>query len=106
MSIEENIFLGREHRNGVFVDKKAMIQKAREVMQPLGGEIDPRVKVSSLSVAYQQLVEIAKAVLNRAKLIVMDEPSAALSLNELEILFKLIRRLKSEAPLLSTYRTA
>ena len=73
-----------------------MIQKAREVMEPLGGEIDPRVKVSSLSVAYQQLVEIAKAVLNRAKLIVMDEPSAALSLNELEILFKLIWRLKSE----------
>jgi len=96
MTVEENIFLGREHRNGIFVDKKAMIQKAREVMEPLGGDIDPRVKVSSLSVAYQQIVEIAKAVLNRAKLIVMDEPSAALSLNELEILFKLIRRLKGE----------
>jgi len=96
MTVEENIFLGREHRNGIFVDKKAMVQKAREVMEPLGGDLDPNVKVSSLSVAYQQLVEIAKAVLNRAKLIVMDEPSAALSLNELEILFKLIRQLKSE----------
>ncbi len=96
LSIEENIFLGKEYRNGIFTDKKAMIQKAREVFEPLGGEIDPRVKVAELSVAYQQLVEIAKAVINRAKIIVMDEPSAALSLRELEILFKLIRRLKSE----------
>jgi ribose transport system ATP-binding protein len=96
MSIEENIFLGKEIRNGVFTDKKAMIQKARDVIEPLGGDLDPRLKVSDLSVAYQQLVEISKAVLNRAKIIVMDEPSAALSLRELDILFELIRRLKSE----------
>jgi ribose transport system ATP-binding protein len=96
MTIEENIFLGKEIHNGLFVDKKAMTQKAREVFEPLGGAIDPGVKVSDLSVAYQQLVEISKAILNRSKIIIMDEPSAALSLNELEILFNLIRRLKSE----------
>ena len=96
MSIEENIFLGKEYRNGIFADKKAMMQKAREVFEPLGGDIDPGVKVSKLSVAYQQLVEISKAILNRAKIIVMDEPSAALSIRELEILFKLIRQLRSE----------
>ncbi len=73
-----------------------MIQKAREVIEPLGGDIDPRVKVSDLSVAYQQLVEISKAIINKSKIVVMDEPSAALSLNELEILFKLIRQFKSE----------
>jgi ribose transport system ATP-binding protein len=96
MTVEENIFLGKEYRNGIFTDKKAMLQKARQVIEPLGGDIDPGVKVSDLSVAYQQLVEISKAIINKSKIVVMDEPSAALSLNELEILFKLIRRLRSE----------
>ena len=96
MSIEENIFFGKEYRKGIFADKKAMMQKAREVFEPLGGDIDPREKVSNLSVAYQQLVEISKAIINRAKLIVMDEPSATLSNRELDILFKLIRQFKSE----------
>ncbi|MDO9547292.1 MAG: sugar ABC transporter ATP-binding protein [Pelolinea sp.] len=96
MSIEENIFFGKEHRNGIFLDRNAMIKKAREVFKPLGVEIDPREKISNLNVAYQQLVEIAKAILNRSKLIVMDEPSAALCTRELEILFKLIRQFKGE----------
>lgn len=96
MSIEENIFLGKEYRKGIFADKQAMIKKSREVFQPLGGDIDPREKVSNLSVAYQQLVEISKAILNKSKLIVMDEPSAALSTRELDILFELIRRFKCE----------
>ena len=96
MSIEENIFLGKEYRKGIFADKQAMIEKSREVFQPLGGDIDPREKVSNLSVAYQQLVEISKAILNKSKLVVMDEPSAALSTRELDILFELIRRFKSE----------
>lgn len=96
MTVEENIFLGKEYRNGIFTDKKAMLQKARQVIEPLGGDIDPKVKVSDLSVAYQQLVEISKAIINKSKIVVMDEPSAALSLNELEILFKLIRQFKSE----------
>lgn len=96
MSIEENIFLGREAHKGIFADKQAMLQKAREVFRPLAGEIDPSEKVSNLSVAYQQLVEISKAILNQAKLIVMDEPSAALSTRELDILYALIRKLKSE----------
>ncbi len=96
MSIEENIFLGKEVRKGIFADKQSMLQKAREVFNPLAGNIDPNEKISNLSVAYQQLVEISKAILNRAKLIVMDEPSAALSTRELDILYKLIRQLKSE----------
>jgi len=96
MSIEENIFLGKEYRKGIFADKQAMLQKAREVFGLLAGDIDPSEKVSNLSVAYQQLVEISKAILNRAKLIVMDEPSAALSTRELDILYKLIRQFKSE----------
>lgn len=96
MSIEENIFFGKEYHKGIFLDKKAMIKRASEVFRPLGGDIDPREKVSNLNIAYQQLVEIAKAILNEAKLIIMDEPSAALCTRELEILFKLIRQFKKE----------
>jgi ribose transport system ATP-binding protein len=96
LSIVENLFLGREFRKGIFVDKPAMLQKAREVFKSLAEDIDPRQQVSTLSVGHQQLVEISKAILNRAQLIVMDEPSAALSTRELAILYRLIRQLKSE----------
>lgn len=96
MSIEENIFFGKENHKGIFLDRDTMIKRTREVFEPLGGDIDPREKVANLSVAYQQMVEIAKAILNRAKLIVMDEPSAALCTRELNILFDLIRHFKKE----------
>lgn len=96
MSIEENVFFGKEYHKGIFLDRNAMIKRTREVLKPLGANIDPREKVSNLNVAYQQLVEIAKAILNKAKLIVMDEPSAALCTRELEILFSLIRQFKKE----------
>jgi len=96
MSIEENVFFGKENHKGIFLDRNAMIKRTREVLKPLGANIDPREKVSNLNVAYQQLVEIAKAILNKTKLIVMDEPSAALCTHELEILFDLIRQFKKE----------
>jgi len=96
MTVEENIFFGKEIRNGAFLDRKAMIKKSRDVLETVNCDIDPRTRVSDLSVAYQQMVEIAKAVMNRAKIIVMDEPSAALSNRELEVLFGLIRKFKSE----------
>ena len=96
MTIEENLFFGREIKKGPFIDKKAMQNKTRQLFRELGLEIDPAKKISSLSVAYQQLTEIAKALIGNAKIIVMDEPSATLTNKELKILFKLIRRLKSE----------
>lgn len=98
MTIEENIFFGREitKRDGksFFLNKKAMTEKTAEVFKSIELDIDPKAKVSSLSVAYQQLVEIAKAIVYDAKVIVMDEPSATLTNNELDVLFKLIQRLK------------
>ncbi len=98
MTIEENIFFGREirKRNGksFFLEKKEMIEKTSEVFKSLELDLDPNAKVSSLSVAYQQLVEIAKAIIYDAKIIVMDEPSATLTNNELDVLFALIEKLK------------
>lgn len=96
MTVEENIFFGKELRNGAFLDQKSMLKQSRDVLETVNCDIDPRTRVSDLSVAYQQMVEIAKAVMNRAKIIVMDEPSAALSNRELETLFSLIRKFKSE----------
>lgn len=96
MTIEENLFFGREIKKGIFIDKKAMQDKTRALFRELGIEIDPMQKTASLSVAYQQLTEIAKALISKAKIIVMDEPSATLTNKELQILFQLIRRLKAE----------
>jgi len=96
MSVEENIFFGKEYHKGFFIEQNTMIKQTLEVFKLLGIDIDPRTKVSNLNIAYQQMVEIAKAIINKAKLIVMDEPSAALSTYELEILFKLIQKFKKE----------
>lgn len=100
MTIEENIFFGREvGKNGGksrFLDKKEMYRRTKEVFDKLGLEIDPKAEVSSLNIGHQQLAEIAKAVAYDAKVIVMDEPSATLTNNELELLFKLIDKLKKE----------
>ncbi len=96
MSVEKNIFFGRELHKQYFSDEKAMYNRTKEIFASLGVEIDPEENIANLSVAYQQLTEIAKAILYDAKIIVMDEPSATLTENELKNLFKLIKRLKEQ----------
>jgi ribose transport system ATP-binding protein len=96
LSVAENVFLGKERRRWIFANRAEMLDESRRVIGELKIHIDPSVEVSSLSVAYQQLVEIIKALLNNAKLIVMDEPSATLTNTELAALFGLIRRLKEQ----------
>lgn len=96
MTVQENIFFGRELRNGIFADKAKMIERTREVFSELNVTIDPNEMVKNLSIAHQQLTEIAKAILNDAKVIVMDEPSATLTNKELETLFSLVRKLKEK----------
>jgi len=96
MTVEQNLFLGREKRNGIFVNKRAMSQTAEKIIRSFGIYIAPNALIQNLSVAHQQIVEIAKAILNDAKLFVMDEPSAALSNKELEMLFKIIDELKKQ----------
>lgn len=98
LSVAENICLGREPRieKTPFVDRKRMTGVARMALEQLGEDIDPSALVRDLSVAQQQIVEIAKAISRKARILAMDEPSSALSENELRNLFKVIRRLKSE----------
>lgn len=95
MSIRENIFLGREHRKGrFFMDFKATSEQARKYIQMVGLDVDVNTPVGELSLAQRQMVEVAKALSTNAKLIVMDEPTSALTDRETEILMNVIRRLR------------
>jgi len=95
-SVAENVFLGREPRSRGFVDNRAMARQTAALLAELGIDfIDPVSRVSSLSVAEQQIVEITKALSFDARVISMDEPTAALADNEVELLYGIIGRLKA-----------
>ncbi|MCD0446792.1 sugar ABC transporter ATP-binding protein [Glycomyces sp. A-F 0318] len=95
LSVAENVHLGREPRRRGLIDRRAMAERTAEVLADLGVEdLAPTAKVGSLSVAHQQITEIAKAVSQGADLICMDEPTAALADAEVELLYRLVRRLK------------
>ena len=98
LNVAQNIFLGREFRGRLpfQIDHPRMHREARELLQMLGMELDTRTKVHELGIAQQQMVEIAKALSQKARILVMDEPTAALSDREVERLFAMIRRLKAE----------
>ena len=92
LTAAENIFIGREYRKGMklFLDKQKQNRKAADIFKEMNLEIDPDVKVGDLSVAKQQMVEIAKALSYESKVLIMDEPTAPLTDNEVEILFRLV----------------
>ena len=93
-SVAENILLGIEPRGALgVVKRREQTQRAREILDSLGINIDPARKVLSLSVAEQQMLQIARALAYQCKILIMDEPTAALSLREKEVLFERLRRL-------------
>jgi len=95
MTIAENVFIGREPGVGGFVDWRKMASETRTITKRLGLELQPMSIVRGLSVAEQQMVEIARALSTKSRLIVMDEPTSALSSNEVEKLFRIVRELKA-----------
>lgn len=97
LSVTENIFMGQEIKNtmGIY-NWKLMTQRAKELIQPLSKNIDVSKPMSALSVAQQQLVEIAKALSRDARLLIMDEPTASLSRNECEELYQITEHLRDE----------
>ena len=95
LTVEENLFLGRELGAGGFLNHAAMRAKARAVISELGFDILPDQKVGELSRAHQQMVEIAKAFLTEVRLLILDEPTASLTEAETQNLFALVGRLKS-----------
>ncbi|MFL5280266.1 MAG: sugar ABC transporter ATP-binding protein [Rhodopila sp.] len=96
LTVAENIYLGREAHRGPRIDRAAMAAGCRNILESLGATFGPRIIVSDLSIAEQQMVEVARAVHQRSRILVMDEPTTTLSSRETERLFQVIRRLKAE----------
>ncbi|MDR3333617.1 MAG: sugar ABC transporter ATP-binding protein [Treponema sp.] len=96
-TIGESVLLRKEPRKGIFVDRKEMHQRAEAIFRErLGVEIDPYTLVRELNVSQQQLVQIAASLVERPKILIFDEPTAALSVKEIEKLFEIIFSLKKE----------
>ena len=97
LKVEENLFMGKEiHGKFGICDKKAMQKKAQEALNILGVNISPKTVMAELSVGQQQMVEICKALMADAKVIIMDEPTAALTQSETVALFKVIESLRKK----------
>ncbi|MBT8146271.1 MAG: sugar ABC transporter ATP-binding protein [Gammaproteobacteria bacterium] len=96
LTVSENIFLGQELRRGLFLDKRQMDQKSREYLDSLHCKVDTRARVGDLPVSAKQLIEIARTRAKRARVLIMDEPTAVLTRQESEVLYELIARLSAE----------
>lgn len=95
LSVAENIFLGRAIRKGIRVNQKAMIEESNKIFSQFNIKINPSELVSNLTVGYQQIVEIAKAISQKAKVLIMDEPSAPLTKQEVESMYQMVDKLKA-----------
>ncbi len=96
LSIAENVFIGREPRRGPFIDGRRLRRDTEAVMRRIGLDLDPMTPVRDLSVAEQQMVEIARALSMQSQLIIMDEPTSALSETEVARLLGIMRTLRTE----------
>ena len=97
LTVADNIFLCREvTKGGIFLDKKEMVKKTQELFESLGVKMDPEMMVSELKTAEKQLLEICRALYVDAKLLILDEPTTALSNDEIEHLFSILRNLKAQ----------
>ena len=94
LTVAQNIYIGREPMKGGFIDDRKMEADATELFKRIGVRIDPSVKLGSLTVGRQQMVEIAKAVSRDSKLLILDEPTAALTQPEVEDLFRIMHDLQ------------
>jgi ribose transport system ATP-binding protein len=96
LSVAENMLLGREHKTGPMVDRRSMEKACQSVLTRLGVHFAASTKVSELSMAERQLVEIARALIANSRILVMDEPTTSLSSRETEAMFALVRQLRDE----------
>lgn len=97
LTVAQNIFIGREAmRGGFYINDKKMEDDARALFDRIGVNIDPTVKLGTLTVGKQQMVEIAKAVSHDSKLLILDEPTAALTQLEVEELFSIMNDLRAK----------
>nr|WP_300004864.1 sugar ABC transporter ATP-binding protein [Tissierella sp.] len=96
LSIAENVFYGNERVNGVFLDKKYMYKKTAELLKEVGLNSSPETKIRDLGIGNQQLVEISKALVRNVEVLILDEPTASITENEIKNLFRIIDDLKGK----------
>jgi ribose transport system ATP-binding protein len=96
LSVAENIFFEKLPRKGGFVDFRTLYRETEKLLDMVGLEISPKTPVELLGVAQMQLIEIAKALSSKSKVLILDEPTATLTSKEIETLFKIIKRLQNE----------
>ena len=96
LTVADNIFIGREPKKGLVLDKREVNRQTKALLESLNLDIDPNTTVSRLSVAKQQMVEIAKAISLNSDILIMDEPTAALTTSEIDELFKFVNDLKAK----------
>lgn len=94
LSIAENIFYGCELTKGLFLDKKIMYEKSDEILRKLGVNLESKKLVKEIGIGNQQIVEIAKALTKNLEVLILDEPTASLTKNEIDMLFKILYKLK------------
>jgi ribose transport system ATP-binding protein len=95
LTVAQNVYIGREPRRGILLDEKALNRNCAQLFEDLHMQLDPRTRVSRLAVAQQQMVEIAKALSYDSDVLVMDEPTAALTDTEIDELFRITRHLRA-----------
>lgn len=96
LNVFENVFLGQELKKGRFLDKSTMRARTQDLLSQLETQLDPDTLIEMLSVAEKQMVEIAKALVHQARILIMDEPTTVLTNQEVSVLFKLIAKLKAQ----------
>ena len=96
LSVAENMFLGREKKKGMMLDRRGMEAEAKRYLDDLRIDIDPDEIVGDLPVSRQQMIEIAKALSMNARILIMDEPTSALTAKEIDELFRIIRKLRGD----------
>ena len=106
LTVAENVALGLEPTRGLFVNRAAVIERVRELSQQFGLEVDPTQRVQELSVGIRQRVEILKLLYRDARLLILDEPSAVLTPQEVESLFEVIQASRTRGERPSSSRTS
>lgn len=96
LTVGANIFLGREFRSGIFIDRNQIAEESARYLKMVGLKVDPNTIVGELTIGHQQMVEIAKALSVNSRILIMDEPTSSLSGNEAEALFEVVKDLRSK----------